>query len=84
MWQDMKDHPVRGGLEVMGMVLSITVALVIMMTTPWPPMVWCYLGWNAASLCLLYGAVSRGSMGFSVLYALFLCIDTIGLWRTLA
>lgn len=81
---DFETHPVRLVLEVLGMILSIAVAVMMMLTTPNPPMLVCYLGWNIASGFLLFGALSRHSVGFSVLYALFLCIDSIGLYRTVS
>lgn len=65
------------------MVISLAVALLIMVTTPFPPMLLCYLLWETASALLLGAAVSRGSVGFSFLYGGFLVIDFVGLIRTL-
>lgn len=65
------------------MVISLVVALLIMVTTPFPPMLLCYLLWETASALLLGAAISRGSVGFSFLYAGFLVIDTAGLIRTI-
>ena len=65
------------------MAISLVVALMMMMTTPFPPMILCYLLWELASMLLLGAAMSRGSVGFSVLYTGFLVIDFVGLLRTL-
>jgi hypothetical protein len=80
---DWNSHPVRMCAEILGMVLSLFVALLIAWTTPYPPMLWCYILWNTASLCLVSAAVSRGSLGLTLLYGGFLVVDTVGLWRTL-
>lgn len=80
---DWQAHKVRLCAEVLGMSLSLLVALVIMMTTPLPPMLLCYVLWEIASLLLCSAAMSRGSVGFSLLYGGFLVIDFVGLVRTL-
>ena len=80
---DWQGHPKRLVAEVLGMSLSLLVALIIMVTTPVPPMLLCYLLWEAASLLLVSASISRGSLGFSLLYGGFLLIDFVGLVRTL-
>ena len=80
---DWQAHKVRLCAETLGMSISLMVALIIMMTTPFPPMILCYLLWELASALLLGSAISRGSVGFSFLYAGFLVIDCVGLLRTL-
>lgn len=79
---DWKAHKVRLCAETLGMSISLVVAVIIMLTTPWPPMLLCYLLWELASALLLGSAMSRGSVGFSFLYAGFLVIDFVGLIRT--
>lgn len=81
--RDWKAHKVRLCAETLGMAISLLVALIIMVTTPFPPMLLCYLLWELASALLLGSAMSRGSVGFSFLYGGFLVIDLIGLIRTL-
>ena len=80
---DWRQHPSRVCAELLGMGLSLCVALLLAWTTPAPPMLWCYVIWIVASLCLLSAAVSRGSVGLSLLYGGFLVIDSVGLWRTI-
>lgn len=80
--RDWKAHKVRLCAETLGMTVSLLVALIIMVTTPFPPMLLCYVLWELASALLLGSAMSRGSVGFSCLYAGFLVIDLIGLIRT--
>lgn len=80
---DWRTHKVRLCAETLGMAISLVVALIIMMTTPFPPMLLCYLLWEFASALLLGASISRGSVGFSFLYAGFLVIDFVGLLRTL-
>jgi len=79
---DWKAHKVRLCAETAGMMISLVVALILMATTPHPPMLLCYVLWETASVVLLGSAMSRGSVGFSCLYAGFLVIDCIGLIRT--
>ncbi len=65
------------------MAISILVAIIIMLTTPHPPMIVCYVLWELASALLMSASYSRGSVGFTALYAAFLVIDCAGLIRTL-
>ena len=80
--QDYLGHPWRHVAEVLGMVISLGVAVVIAVTTPLPPMILCYALWETASLLLMLASYSRGSAGLCALYAGFLVIDAIGLIRT--
>jgi hypothetical protein len=79
---DWRAHKVRVCAEVTGMMLSLLVAMVIAFTTPNPPLLLCYILWEIASMLLVSAAVSRRSLGLTVLYAGFLVIDCIGLIRT--
>jgi hypothetical protein len=81
--KDYQTHRVRLGLEVLGMGISLGVALILMMTTPHPPMVLCYTLWETASALLVAASYSRGSFGLVILYSGFLVIDAAGLVRTL-
>ena len=79
---DWRSHKIRLCAETLGMAVSLGVAVIIMLTTPLPPMMLCYLLWELASALLLGSAMSRGSVGFSFLYGGFLVIDFVGLIRT--
>ena len=80
--KDYATHPVRLGLEVLGMGISLGVAMMIAVTTPFPPMLLCYALWETASLLLVAASYSRGSIGLVLLYSGFLVIDAVGLIRT--
>lgn len=79
---DWQSHKLRLAAEACGVSLSIGIALVLAWTTPNPPMLVCYAGWNLASVLLVLSSYSRGSVGLTVLYGAFLLIDTVGLVRT--
>jgi hypothetical protein len=79
---DWHSHKIRLGAEALGMCISLGVALIIMVTTPLPPMILCYVLWELASALLVSASYSRGSLGLTALYSGFLVIDLIGLIRT--
>lgn len=79
---DWQSHKLRLSVEAMGMALSIAIGCVLAYTTPHPPMIVCYIGWDLASFMLMCASYSRGSVGLTALYGAFLVIDTIGLVRT--
>jgi hypothetical protein len=79
---DYESHRLRLGAEALGMLISLGVALIIMVTTPWPPMLLCYVLWEIASALLVSASYSRGSLGLTALYSGFLVIDFVGLVRT--
>lgn len=81
--KDYVAHPWRHVAEVLGMVISLGVAVVIAWTTPFPPLLVCYALWETASFLLVLASYSRGSVGLCALYSGFLVIDAIGLVRTL-
>ena len=80
---DYHSHKFRLCAEVLGMVISLFVAILIAWTTPHPPMLYCYILWMFASVLLVGASLSRHSTGFVVLYGSFLVIDGIGLLRTI-
>lgn len=80
---DYESHKLRLGAEALGMVISLAVAIIIMVTTPAPPLVLCYVLWELASALLVTASYSRGSLGLTALYSGFLVIDFVGLVRTL-
>jgi len=69
--------------ECLGTSIAIWVAILLAITTPNPPMLTCYIGWNIGSILLVLCAWSRGSVGLTILYASFLIIDSVGLMRTI-
>lgn len=79
---DYESHRLRLGAEALGMLISLGVALMIAVTTPFPPLLLCYALWEIASALLLSASYSRGSLGLTALYSGFLVIDAIGLVRT--
>jgi hypothetical protein len=80
--KDRDSHPVRYMAEVIGMVLGLGDSVILAMTTPNPPLLLCYIIWEVASVLLVCAAYSRGSLGFTALYAGFFVIDLFGLLRT--
>jgi hypothetical protein len=80
---DFQSHRVRWCAEFLGMVLSVGVAGLLALTTPYPPLLLCYIGWLGASGLLVTTSYHRGSFGMTALYTLFLVIDSLGLVRTL-
>ena len=80
---DYHSHRIRFAGEMIGMALSIGVSLILAITTPYPPMIICYIGWLIAAVLLAGASYSRGSVGLAVLYACFMVIDGIGFVRTL-
>ena len=47
---------------------------------PTPNLLLAYSMWEVSALCLIYGAISRGSVGLTLLYGLYFIIDGIGLY----
>jgi hypothetical protein len=81
--KDYATHPLRLLVESLGMGISLGATMLIAATTPFPPMLLCYVLWEIASALLLSASYSRGSTGLVALYSGFLVIDAIGLARTL-
>jgi hypothetical protein len=48
-----------------------------------PPMFWAYIFFLVASALLLWAAYSRRSVGFALMYLVYLGIDGIGFLKTL-
>mgnify|MGYP000971232096 CR=1 FL=1 len=81
--QDYKSNPFRFCCEVLGMVSNVIAALVLMWYSPNPPMFWAYIFFLIATALLIFGAWSRRSFGFTVMYIIYLGIDGIGFLKTL-
>jgi len=81
--QDYKSNPFRFCCEVLGMVCNVIAALILMWYSPNPPMFWAYIFFLIATALLIFGAWSRRSFGFTVMYIIYLGIDGIGFLKTL-
>lgn len=80
---DWKSHKLRLCAEATGTCISLGATILIALTTPFPPMLLCYVCWEIASALLVSASYSRGSFGLVALYSGFLVIDAIGLIRTI-
>jgi len=81
--QDYKSNPFRFCCEVLGMISNVIAALVLMWYSPNPPMFWAYIFFLIATALLIFGAWSRRSFGFTLMYIIYLGIDGIGFIKTL-
>ena len=81
--QDYKSNPFRFCCEVTGMISNVVAALILMWYSPNPPMFWAYIFFLIATILLIFGAWSRRSFGFTMMYIIYLCIDGIGFLKTL-
>jgi len=81
--QDYKSNPFRFCCEVAGMISNVVAALILMWYSPNPPMFWAYIFFLIATTLLIFGAWSRRSFGFTMMYIIYLCIDGIGFLKTL-
>jgi len=80
--KDWHSHKLRFLAEVLGTSVTLSASIILALTTPVPPMLLLYCLWNLASLLLLFASYSRGSLGLTLLFAGFLVIDSVGLYRT--
>ena len=81
--EDYRSNPKRFVCEVIGMASNVVAALILMWYSPNPPMFIAYIFFLIATVFLMYGAFSRKSFGFTVMYLVYLCIDGIGFIKTL-
>ena len=81
--EDYKSNPVRFGAEVIGMISNLIASLILMWYSPNPPMFIAYIFFLVATCFLMYGAFSRKSFGFTVMYLVYLAIDGIGFIKTI-
>ena len=80
---DLKNSPMRFCAEILAMVFGIGATTVMAVTMPDPNIFVAYIMWEISAVCLFYGAVSRGSVGVSIMAALYFTIEGIGLLRYL-
>lgn len=81
--EDIKNNPKRFIAEFLGLVMGIGATTVLAYTMPDPNLLVAYIMWEVSALCLIYGGVSRGSVGLTLLYVLYFLIDAIGLYKLL-
>ena len=81
--QDYKSNPFRFCCEVIGMLSNLVASLILMWYSPNPPMFIAYIFFLVATCFLMYGAWSRKSFGFTLMYIVYLAIDGIGFVKTL-
>ena len=81
--QDIKNNPKRFIAEFIGLVMGIGATTVLAYTMPTPNLLVAYLMWEVSAICLMYGGISRGSVGLTLLYTLYFIIDAIGLYKLL-
>ena len=81
--EDYTSNPFRFVCEVIGMISNLIASLILMWYSPNPPMFVAYIFFLVATCFLMYGAFSRKSFGFTVMYLVYLAIDGIGFLKTL-
>jgi hypothetical protein len=81
MIKDYSENRTRFFIELLGLVLGIGATTVMASTMPSPNLFVSYIMWEMSACCLIYGALSRGSVGLTLLYSLYFTIDGIGLFR---
>lgn len=81
MVEDYNANRLRFFVELVGLILGIGATTVMATTMPDPNLFVSYVMWEMSACCLIYGALTRGSVGLTLLYSLYFTIDGIGLFR---
>jgi len=81
--EDIQNNPKRFIAEFIGLITGIGATTVLAYTMPDPNLLVAYIMWEISALCLIYGGISRGSVGLTFLYILYFVIDAIGLYKML-
>ena len=81
--KDYKTNPTRFIAEIIGMISNLIASLILMWYSPNPPMFWAYIFFLIASVLLMGAAFSRKSLGFTLMYLVYLGIDGVGFLKTL-
>jgi hypothetical protein len=81
--KDYVENRPRFFAELLGLILGIGATTVMAFTMPQPNLFISYCMWEMSAVCLIFGAVSRGSVGLTLLYVLYFTIDGFGLIRLL-
>lgn len=80
---DFRSHPLRLIAETLAMSFNISVSILLLITTPHPPMIPAYIGWLSATSLLLGCSIHRGSFGLTTMYIVYIGLDGTGLLRTI-
>lgn len=81
--EDFRKNPVNVIMEAFGMALNVSAAMWIAFTAPTPPLEKIYVLFILASVLLFASALKRGSTFFSIMYAFFFVIDSIGFYNSI-
>jgi len=80
---DFRNNRKRFFAETIGLIFGLGATTVLALTMPNPNLLVAYLMWEVSAVCLIYGALSRGSSGLLLLYSCYFIIDGFGLARLL-
>ena len=80
---DFDSHPIRFVVEVLAATLMIVAALILAITSPYPPMMYVYMCWLPATAMLIGCSFYRKSFGLVAIYFAYMFIDGYGFIRTL-
>lgn len=81
--QDWKSNPARCMLEILAWFLSISCAVIMMLTVPTPPFLILYPLFIVQCAIFAWAAWTRRSSGMLANYILLVTIDTVALSRLL-
>ena len=79
---DYNTNRIRLVSEIVGMICGVAAAILLAMTAPDPQLLICYCFWLCGSSILFACAISRGSTGLALSYAMYFIIDVVGFTRT--
>ena len=80
---DYSANKIRFVIEIICGFLYITNAIILAVTTPFPPMLIIYIGWVVGAIGMIYCSWSRKSFGLMLIYISYFTIDSFGLIRTI-
>ena len=81
--EDFQKNRTRFIVEIIGMCSNLMASLILMWYSPNPPMFAAYIFFLIASALLMTCALSRKSVGITLMYLLYLGIDGVGFIKTL-
>ena len=81
--EDLRTNFKRFIAEFIGLIMGIGATTILAFTMHNPNLLVAYIMWEVSALCLIYGGISRGSVGLTLLYVLYFIIDAIGLYKLL-
>lgn len=80
--EDFHKNTKRFFFEAFGLSVGLLNSIYLLLATPEPNMLLAYMMWNTCSICMLYGALSRGSTGAALLYSVYLLFDGPAMLKT--